>query len=360
MYKGTPAINKDIIIEHSQPSLGIEEKKALLEVYKSTYISEGPLTRKFESDLADYLEISSVRCLPSGYVALLLSITAMGGDSLKVIMPSYVCREVYDAVLLSGAEPVLCDIGEDFNISVEEIKKKLAVKAKKKSMLLLPHMYGLPADIDKYLEIGIPVLEDCAHTIGARYKGKCTGSFGVAGILSFETTKMMTTGYGGAIVSKNKKFIEKIERLRVNMPLINGPQYSFYFSDIQSAIGIAQLKKIPSFIEKRARISERYFREFENLPIVLPRRYPDRDHIFYRFTIGSSKKKPSQVMKQAIENGFKIRQVVPALHRHLRLNKRDFPMTEIALNQWVSIPIYPALKQKDISVIVRGIKRIYE
>lgn len=347
------------MIEHSQPTLGDEEKRALIDVYKTTFISESNCTRKFEKHLSEFLNAKRVLCVPSGFVAIMMSVVALGGDRLKVFMPSFVCREVYDAIKMAGAEPVLCDIGEDFIISLSDIKKKLSRGNTGNKVLLLPHMFGLPANIDDYLGLNIPIIEDCAHTIGAAYNGQLTGTIGDVGILSFESTKMMTTGYGGAIVTNNERIMRKIEYLKLKVPITRGIRYSFYFTDIQSSIGIAQLQKLTGFIEKRKKIAGRYFREFKTLPIKLPKQHPGRDHIFYRFMIGSGKKKPKQIMELAYKKGFRIKQVVPALHRELGLNKKDFPMTERALNQWVSIPIYPSLKRNDISLIVSGVKEIF-
>jgi dTDP-4-amino-4,6-dideoxygalactose transaminase len=147
--------------------------------------------------------------------------------------------------------------------------------------------------------------------------------------------------------------------LKYKIPLNNAPRYSFFFTDLQSSIGIVQLKRLRSFIDKRKKIAKKYFSEFENLPIMLPKQYPEREHIFYRFMIGSTNKKPNMIMRLSLQKGFKIKQVVPALHRELGLRKKDFPMTEKALNQWVSIPIYPSLTQKEVSLIVKGIKKIF-
>jgi dTDP-4-amino-4,6-dideoxygalactose transaminase len=221
-------------------------------------------------------------------------------------------------------------------------------------------MFGLPADLDKFLALDIPIIEDCANSIGATYKGKQTGTFGDIGMFSFEATKMMTTGQGGAIVSRHKNLMDRITRLKYKVPLKHAPRYSFFFTDIQSSLGIVQLHKLNSFIKRRKAIAKTYFTKLKHLPIVLPRQYPGRDHIFYRFMIGSTKIKPSLIMKLSLKEGFKIKQVVPALHRELGLKKKDFPMTEKALTQWVSIPIYPSLKNKEVSLIIRGIKKIYD
>lgn len=347
------------MIEHSMPTIGVEEQKALVEVCKSHYVSEGPCTKHFEEKLAAFLHVKQALCVPSGFFAIFLSVVALGGDQSRVYLPSFVCREVYDAVKMAGAEAVLCDIDEDFNISLSDVKKKLSRKTKKKKILILPHMFGLPADLDSFLALDIPIIEDCANSIGATYKGKQTGTLGDIGMFSFEATKMMTTGQGGALVSRHAKLMDKISRLKYKIPLRHAPRYSFFFTDIQSSIGIIQLQRLHRFIEKRKAIAKTYFTKFKHLPIMLPRQYPGRQHIFYRFMIGSAHKMPTQIMKLSLQRGFKIKQVVPALHRELGLKKKDFPMTEIALKRWVSIPIYPSLTHKNVTLIVKGIKEIF-
>jgi dTDP-4-amino-4,6-dideoxygalactose transaminase len=347
------------LIEHSMPTIGIEEQKALVHVCKSHYVSEGPRTKKFEKDLAAFLHVDQALCLPSGFLALFLSVVALGGDQSIVYMPSFVCREVYDAVRMAGAEAVICDIGEDFNISLSDVKKKISRKTRKKKILMLAHMFGLPADLDSFLALDIPIIEDCANSIGATYKGNQTGTMGDIGMFSFEATKMMTTGQGGALVSRRKKIMDKIIRLKYETPLKNAPRYNFFFTDVQSSIGIVQLQKLNSFIKNRKSIAQIYFKKFKMLPVMLPKQYPGRDHIFFRFMIGSTKIKPEQSMHQSLQKGFKIKQVVPALHRGLGLQRKDFPMTEMALKQWVSIPIHPSLSRKDVSIIVKGMQEIF-
>lgn len=347
------------LIEHSMPTIGVEEQRAIIDVVKSHYVSEGPCTKQFEEKLAAFLNVQHAVCVPSGFLAIFLSVVALGGNESIVYLPSFVCRHVYDAVKMAGAEAVLCDIDEDFNISMPDVKKKLSRKTKKKKVLILPHMFGLPADLDAFLALDIPIIEDCANSIGATYKGKQTGTIGDIGMFSFEATKMMTTGQGGALVSRHTKLTDKINRLKYKVPLHHAPRYSFFFTDIQSSIGIVQLQRLQNFIEKRKAIAKIYLNKFKMLPVMLPKQYPGRDHIFYRFMIGSSMKKPTLIMKSSLQKGFKIKQVVPALHRELGLEKKDFPMTERALKHWVSIPIYPSLSHKDVSLIVKGVQEIF-
>jgi dTDP-4-amino-4,6-dideoxygalactose transaminase len=170
---------------------------------------------------------------------------------------------------------------------------------------------------------------------------------------------MIAAGQGGAITSRKWEVVKKVRNLKNNVLLKNSPRYSFYFTDIQSAIGLTQLKKLKNFIVKRKEVANTYTQAFTKLSVKLPKIYPGREHIFYRFMLGSTKVMPKPAMNYALKKGVKIKQVVPLLHRELGLSGDGFSIAEAALKEWVSVPIYPSLKDTDIQRIIRLIKEIY-
>jgi dTDP-4-amino-4,6-dideoxygalactose transaminase len=348
------------VIEHSKPTLGGEEEEAVLDVLRSGYISEGRITEEFEKSLSAFLNVSDTVCLPSGYLGLFLAIRVLDGEGAKVFMPTFVCREVFDAVKLAGAEPVLCDIGEDFNLSADDVCRRMDRLPKRdKKITVLPHMFGLAADIESHLELGIPVIEDCAQSLGSHYGEKMTGTLGDVGVFSFEATKVIATGQGGAVTSSRSDMAGKLRNLKHDMILREAPRYSFYFTDLQSAIGIAQMKRLAGFIESRKDIAKGYFQSFKALPVALPETYADREHIFYRFMVGSEKLSPRDVMEASLRAGVKIKQVVPLLHREIGLDENEFPVAESVLREWVSVPIYPSLDEPGMQRVIATIEEIY-
>jgi len=181
-------------IPHSKPFVSEEDYKSVEEVIKSGMHATGSKTKEFEEGVCKFIGAKYAKATTSGTTALhlaLLSLKVGKGD--EVIIPSYVCQSVLSAVNYTGAKPVLADIEKDsFNISTNTIKPLITDKTK---VIIVSHMFGFPADILSIKEISkkIPIIEDCAHSIGGSYKGKMLGNFGDLSIFSFYATKLIST-----------------------------------------------------------------------------------------------------------------------------------------------------------------------
>lgn len=339
-------------IRHSKPTLYKEDTGIFKSIFQSSNIASGGLVRDFEKRVSDYINCAGAVATNSGTSALHLSLLASGikkGD--EIIMPSYVCASLLDAVNYVEAKPVLIDSDYDtFNISAKETKRKLTKGTK---AIIIPHMFGLPCDIDELLRLGPPIIEDCAQSLGAKYRGKMTGSFGLISIFSFYATKLITTGYGGMAVSNSKSLLGKIRDL--NEPDKRQDykiRYNYKMSDLQAALGIEQFKNLESFIKKRKKIAEAYALALSGYDLKLPTEKRDRDHIFYRYVIKT--KKAGSIKKHLEKNGIEvIPPVHKPLHKYLSINKKDFPNTERIYKEVVSLPIYPALKKEEFSRVIR-------
>ena len=171
----------DEIIPHSRPSISDSDIKAVVSVLKSGQLSQGPKVREFEKKMALLIGKKKAVAVNSGSAALHLALLALDvKKSDEVIIPSFVCSAVLNAVNYTGATAVLVDIDPlTFNISVEATKRAITRKTK---AIIVPHMFGCPAEIDKLSELGIPVIEDCAQSIGANFKSQKAGSFGLHSI----------------------------------------------------------------------------------------------------------------------------------------------------------------------------------
>jgi dTDP-4-amino-4,6-dideoxygalactose transaminase len=165
------------IISHSRPLLSDSDIKAVISVLKSGQLSQGQKVREFEKKLSV--------AVSSGSAALHLALLALDiKKNDEVIIPSFVCSAVLNSVNYTGAAPVLVDIDPlTFNMSVEATKRAITRKTK---AIIVPHMFGCPAEIDKLSELGIPVIEDCAQSIGANFKGQRAGSFGLLSVFSLK------------------------------------------------------------------------------------------------------------------------------------------------------------------------------
>lgn len=340
------------MIEHSMPTIGKEEREAIIDVIKSNYLAEGTIVKKFEHELSKFIGAKGGVATSTGTLALHLALTSLNITAgNEVILPSYTCRAVLNAVLYSGAAPVLCDVNrEDYNISFDEVKKKITRKTK---AIVVPHMYGCPAEIDKFKSLGIFIIEDCAHSIGSEYKGKKVGSWGDLSIFSFEGTKYIITGEGGMVLANSDPLLNRLRKLKESDSLDYKAKYTYRLTNMQAAIGRVQLRKLDSFIKKRREIAKIYTQAFSNFNIELPKEPCGGTHIFHRYMI-KLKIDIYTFMERCYKKGIKVKQPVKPypLHQYLNLPNRDFPNTEYIMKTAVSIPIYPSLSNRELELII--------
>jgi perosamine synthetase len=346
------------MITQSKPCLGKDDVEAIKKVIESGQIASGPMVKKFEAKLSRFIGVRGGVATNSGTSALHLALIALGikeGD--EVIMPSYVCTALLNTVNYVHGKPVLADINlDDFNISVSEIKKKIG---KRTRAIIVPHMFGLAADVDEITDLGAHVIEDCAQSIGAEYKNKKVGNFGALSVFSFYATKMMTTGEGGMVLSNSGKILETLRDLReYDFKQNYKIRYNYKMTDMQAALGLNQLSKLLSFIKKRIEIAKFYNDAFSDLDVVLPSSKKYKKHVFFRYVVRVKKnvKKCSDELRK--KGVICDPPVFKPLHCYLGLNGKQFPNTEKTMNSAISIPIYPSIsikKMETISNIVRSV-----
>lgn len=348
------------MITHSKPTMDQGDIKAVSEVLDSGQVAQGPMVDKFEKELSKFIGMRGGIATNSGTSALHLALLALDikeGD--EVIIPSYVCTALLNAINYVHAKPVITDINRgDFNMSVSDIEKKIDEKTK---AIIVPHMFGLAADIDEILNFGVSVIEDCAQSTGATYKGKMVGSFGVISIFSFYATKMLATGEGGMAVSNSDELLEKMRDLReYDFKSDYKVRYNYKMTDMQAALGISQLSKLPTFVDKRKLIARYYSEEFSNLGVILPTSKRHKEHIFYRYVIRINK---SANIKRYFSE-FKKKNVIcdspvyKPLHVYQGLSKKDFVNTEDIINSAISIPIYPSLTENEMNYVSSIVKEV--
>jgi len=168
-------------------------------------------------------------------------------------LPSLVCEALLFSILHSGATPVIVDVNENGNIDTSQVKKNLSEKTK---AILVPHLFGLIADIENLSNIGIPLIEDCAMSLGADKNGRKSGEFGAISIFSFYATKMICTGQGGMVMTNDDSIAQKIHNFRSYKNQIK-PGFNYEMDDISATMGISQIKKIEQFVKRRKEIANR-------------------------------------------------------------------------------------------------------
>ena len=342
-------------IPHSQPTLGQEETEAVARVIGSAQIAQGKVVQKFEQEFAEKIGVSYAVSTSSGTAALHLILLATGvGANDEVIIPSYVCPALLNAIQYVGATPVLAEIDPGtYNLDAHDVKSRLT---KNTRAIIVPHMFGLAANIDDLLALNVPIIEDCAQAVGSAYQNRLVGTFGRAAMFSFYATKVMTTGEGGMVVSNSQNLIDRVKDLReYDKKDEYKIRYNYKMSDIHAAVGLGQLARIETFIQRRRLIAQKYFQAFESLGLQLPLK--ESGHIYFRYVLGLGTDSEPWI-RILREKGIGCdRPIYLPLHRYLGL--KEYPRTDKAWKQSISIPIYPSLSKEDIGRVTEVFKNTW-
>jgi perosamine synthetase len=352
-------IGKSGLVFHSKPSISSEEIEKVIIALNENQLMTGKYSGEFEDNIASYLGINWACAANSGTAALHLALLSLEPEyGEEAILPSYVCYSVLSSVMLSGLNPILADItGCSYNISPESIEEKISENTR---AVIIPHMFGEPAEMDKLLKIKdkhpeIAIVEDCAHSVGAEYKGKKLGSIGDISILSFYATKMITSATGGMVVSDSE---EKIKQIRAVMEIDEKDEYSqsypYAMNDISAAIGLAQLSKLPKFITRRKEIASFYDGILGSLGM---KRKLLNESISFRYVI-ERENKEHFIEEMRSEGIVCEKPIYKPLHEYLNLDVNEFPNTTESQRTAVSIPCYPALKDFEVEKTGEALKKI--
>jgi len=358
------------MISIAKPLIGEEEKKAVSEVLDSGMIACGPKTKEFEEEFAKYVGVKYALGTTSGTTALHLGLLTLGiGRDDEVIVPSFSFIASVNSILFCNAKPVFCDVDEKtFNIDTTKIEDLITDKTK---AIMPVHLYGLAADMKEIQRIAdehdILVIGDAAQAHGASMDGKMVGSFGDLECFSFYPTKNMTTGEGGMITTNDEELFEKANSIRNHgREKTNWGYehcrvgYNYRMTDISSAIGLEQLKKLPGFLEKRRKNAKFYD---ENLKIDGTPFVPDGyEHAYHQYTIKC--KKRDILLEELKKNdiGFGIYYPKP-LHKYSHLEKygnNDLKVSERLSEESASLPVHPALKSEEVEKVTDVINRVYQ
>lgn len=264
------------MIPVNTPLLDGNEKKYLNECIDTGWISsEGPFIRQFETNMASYLGRKHAIAVANGSVALDAAVVAAGvkpGD--EVILPTFTIISCAAAIVRAGAVPVTVDCDpHTFNMDVDAIEAKITTKTK---AIMVVHLYGLPTDMNPVLDIAekhrLMVIEDAAEMHGQTYFGKKCGSFGQISTLSFYPNKHITTGEGGMILTDDDSIAEHCRSLR-NLCFIPEKRFvhhelgwNFRMTNLQAALGVAQLERIDSFVTKKRKMGQFYTDRLQDIP----------------------------------------------------------------------------------------------
>lgn len=331
-------------IAHSRPTIGQDDLEAVTQALQSGMIAKGTAVQAFELAVAEKtVALESVACC-SGTAAIVLALRSLHvGQSSEVILPSYVCRDVIQAVTTLGATAVLCDIGPDWRMTSTNVKQFVSVRT---AAIIAVHIFGFVADIESIVALGIPVIADASQAFGAVGAEQIT-------VYSFHATKCLTTGEGGMAVFRDHDLANYARALRDD----SADRLPFALSDLQASLGLSQLRKFDSLLQRRFEIAGIYSEALAGIDAKLP--IYRRSDIPFRYPILTSQSF-AQVYHAYAEKGVSVRRGVDALlHRDRHEADQNFPNSVTLFRDTVSLPFYPALSEEDILHVLEVTKEIF-
>jgi dTDP-4-amino-4,6-dideoxygalactose transaminase len=329
----------------------------------------GPEVRRFEKDFSELCGASHAIAVASGTDALLLVLRCLGigpGDEVVTVAHSFLASA--SAVALLGARPVFVDVRDDGNIDPELIETAITGRTR---AILPVHLAGRPAEMDRILEVagrhGLPVIEDCAQAVGARYGGRPVGSFGTAGCFSLHPLKTLAAcGDGGVIVTRRPELAEHLMRAR-NHGLADRDHCDFWsynsrLDSLQAAILEAKLPHVERWVTERRAVAA-YYRDALRDAVVVPEERPSEYSAYHLFVIQSTERDALREFLAARGIETRIHYPIPihlqAAARELGYRRDALPVTERLARTILSLPIYPELTPAQREAVVTGVRRFF-
>jgi perosamine synthetase len=362
----------------NQPLLDGREKELLIECIESGWISsDGPNIKKFEDGFAQFIGVTHGVAVSNGTAALeaaLFAIDLKEGD--EIIMPSFTIISCAIAALRFGAKPVLVDIEPvTWNIDVDLIESKITSRTK---AIMAVHMYGHPCDLDPILALAkrhnLKVIEDASQVHGALYKQKLCGAIGHISTFSFYANKILTTGEGGMVMTSDDNLAERARSYR-NLCFIH--ERRFYHTEIgnnlrmtnmQAAIGVAQLERLDEFVEKKRANGLRYTELLNKIPNIKTQiELPSAKMVYWMYCIEldeSTGFNANKMMNELSARGVGTRPFFLGLHEQpILLNKgwyesEHYPISERAARQGLYLPSSLNLTEEQIEFVVYQVQDI--
>ena len=374
-------MKNDFLLFH-KPFISEEEVDEIVDTVRSGWISMGPKTIRFENNFSEYIGVNKSVAVSSWTAAGHLSLEAFGikeGD--EVIVPTMTFPATAEIVCYFKAKPVIVDVDEDtLNISLEAIEKAITSKTK---AIIPVHYGGQPCDLDEIHAIAkkynLKVLEDAAHSLPARYKGKTIGTISDVTCFSFYATKTLSTGEGGMICTNDEEIAERVKIMRlhgINRDAwkrytesgswyyeVVAPGYKYNFTDLQASLGLPQLKKVDTMWNSRKRIAAKYTEALKDLDLLqLHTIKPDRDsswHLFpVRLYLDRLTKNRAQIINELREKNIGVGVHFMPVHQHLyysetfNLSDAEYPVASAAFPRLMSLPIYPGMTDENVDKVI--------
>ena len=385
-FSNSNPVRNDFLVFGS-PKIEQEEIDEVVECLKSGWIGTGPRVNEFENAFCGYIgskyAIALNSCTAALHLSMLISDVSIGDE---VITTPMTFAATANAILHAGAKPIFVDVEKDsMNIDPSLIEKAISPKTK---AILPVHFAGRPCNMDHIMEIAqknnLLVIEDAAHAVEAKYKGKKIGNIGDMTCFSFYVTKNLVTGEGGMITTNNEEWSKKIKiralhgmtsdaRMRYanesykHYQVIT-PGFKYNMMDIQASLGIHQLKRLDKNFDRRKEIWNIYNKAFENLPVTTPSEEKDTVHGRHLYTLLldldnlkiSRDEFLGEIVRENIGVGvhFISLHLQPYFKETFGLKKDDFPNSAFISERTVSIPFSAKLTEKDVQDVINAITKV--
>lgn len=356
-----------MMIRHSRPSIEETDVAAVTAALRADPVENGKQVRRFEHELARTVGQEHGVATCSGTAALHLALLALGvGEDDEVLIPSYVCTAVLNAVNYTRASPILADVDEEtgtldpedaWRRACPERVRRASARAK---AVIAPHLFGRPVDLTRLQELGLPVIEDCAQALGAEWHGQPVGSFGIVSVFSFYSTKVITTGEGGMACTSSAALADRMRALRdYDQHQDYEVRFNYKMSDLQASLGLAQLLRLPDLVARRRELAQRYDAALGDLGLALPRTRPDCGDIHYRYVVRTDH--VDQLIGLFAQRAVECkRPVFRPLHHYLNGNRPALPRTDRFYAQALSLPLYPALTDAQADRVMEAARAVLD
>jgi dTDP-4-amino-4,6-dideoxygalactose transaminase len=366
---------RETLLGFQPPAIGEEEIAAVAETLRSGWLTTGPRAAELERRMAEYLEAKHVLALASGTAALHLSLVALGvGAGDEVITTPITWPATANVIVHAGATPVFVDVREDnLNIDPERVADAVTERTK---VILPVDLAGQPADLDPLIALGVPIVEDAAHSAESRYRGRKVGTLVEATCFSLYATKNIAAGEGGLIATNRDDVAQAVLDLRqmrrgdgsiYDIPV---PGYKANLSDVLASIALCQLDKIDVHREIRLRQFSMYDEAVAELQGISPLARDERDvHALHLYIVRVEAERAGAT-RDEYQRALRDENIATSIHflpvhklsyyRERFPDQAPLPVAERAGDEVMSLPLSPAHSDDDIADVIAALRRVHE
>ncbi len=371
------------MIPIAKPYITEEEAQAAYDTILTGWITQGPKVAEFEDKFANYTGAKHAVAVSNCTTALHLSMIVAGisnGD--EVICPSMSYIATANSIKYVGATPVFAEVKQDYNIDIEDVKKKITSKTK---AILIVHQIGMPADIDEFSalckEKQLVLIEDAACAIGSSYKNKKIGSHSDLVCFSFHPRKVISTGDGGMVTTTNQVFADRMKLLRQHGMSVSDRVrhqsskilfedhlevgYNYRMTDIQAAVGIKQLEKLDWIVEERRKLARKYLEGLKDIDCIrLPFEGDGKISNIQSFSIYLKENCPierNDLMQELLDRGISSRRGIMTTHRETAYSSGNYqlPVSEDLADRSIILPLYVGMENINIEYVIKSLYLIF-